>query len=487
MPDTEFAEAGRAVTALRTGLRQRAELPAFRPLDITELVTGGHPSPRAGRWISLSIGVAAVGAAITLLMPQGLGEGPLPATPVQTSSPGVIPSGSPVVRGTWQPTSPPLLSPRRDAVKTWVDGSYLIVGGIDAAPCLSLEDVGDPECPAEPPALRDGARYDPVTDSWHSIADAPTGVLWPGATNYPVAVVGSTVYVVSVEDDRKVLAYDVTTDSWQSIPSPEGLGMLVAVGGLLVNLALDDDHPFRFDSYNPASQVWTSHDPDVIPPSDAAVGLVGGVGATDNSLVFAAPNASMRTTDTLWVALVDVTTEKVTDLGWTPVSNQRSEAVAVGELVGFPRGGWGADEPDSQAWFLDPDTQAWTNVDLPDEAHGLTWSIGPYRRDWYLTTDTAIALRGRLYDPVAQSWIGIPDLPVPDQDPIVIGGPDSILTCFGAENGTYTGGCSLLWLPTPTAMPSAEAPTPVPTPAEPDRQPAAVPPSQAPSEHGTSR
>ena len=486
MPEVDFAESGRAATALREGLRQRAELPAFRPLDVAELTGTAPVPPRTGRWISLSVGVAAVGAAITLLFPPGLGDGPMPATPVQTASPTVTTPGSPIVRGSWQAVSSPPLSPRRDAVKAWVDGSYLIVGGFDTAPCLSLEEKGDPECPADPPALRDGARYDPVTDRWYPIAEAPSGVLWPGATSYPVAVVGSTVYVVHVEDRRKILAYDVATDSWQSVRSPKELGVLWAVGGVLVNAPLDSDRPFRYDTYDPADRTWTSHEPAVTPPRDASVGLTAGAGAPGTSLVFAAANAKMRETDTLWVALVDVATGKVTDLGWTPVPSQRSGAVAVGGLLSFPRGGWGADEPDGQAWFLDPDTKSWTSVDLPNERHGLAWSIGPYRRDWYITTETAIALRGQLYDPAAQAWVKVPDLPV-DQDPIVIGGPDSVLTCFGYDGRRLAAACHLMWVATPAVTPSAAAPTPTASSSESTVAPTPEAPSETPSKRRNTR
>lgn len=442
MTDHEFDDLQRAATALREGLREQAEAVRFAPLQVEELVTAPERRSGRARWIGIGVAVAAAASATALLVPSLLGTGPVPATPAPVGTPSATPSEPvPPAEPGWRTTALPPLSPRRDAVKVWLGDSYLIAGGFDAAPCLSEEDQGDPEKCPETQALRDGARYDPVTDSWRPIAEAPRGVWWMGAYNgYPVAVIGSIAYVANFEE---ILAYDGEADSWESVPSPKVLGMLWAAGGLLVNVP-DDGGALRYDTYDPASRSWTSHVPEVGQPSEGRA--VTGSAVIGDDLAFMAAHSNMREEDTLWVSLVDVRSGEVTGLGWTPVPNQRPAASAVGGLLSWPRGGFHADAPDTQAWFLDPGTQAWTSVDLPNEAHGLTWSIGPYRRDWYITTDTAITLRGRLYDPAAQAWIEVPGLPLPDQDPVVVGGADSVLACFGYDPGTaaYGRDCALL-------------------------------------------
>lgn len=448
MPDTELIEAGRAVTALRTGLRQRAELPAFRPLDITELVAGPPRPPRAGRWISLGVGVAAVGAAIALLVPQGLGEVPLPATPVQSPSPGVTPSASPAAQSVWELTAPSPLSPRRDAVVAWVGDSYLIIGGLGEPSCPQYE--GQQDCPDAQP-LADGARYDPTTDSWSGIATAPQAVfsylVRPGPS---VAVLGRTVYLLAPDGDR-LLAYDVDSDRWSSLPAPKDATTLMAANAMLVGYPWGDAvHDVRYETLDPATGVWTSHAPDVRTPS-----AFTGASVVANSLVISSlPDGG----DTLSVLVIDLASEQVREMD-TPIPGQQPSSVAVGGLVAWPRGDQdeGSYPWDRRAWFLDPSTGDWTSVALPDEPSGLSGRNQRFERDWYITTDAMIALRGQFYDPVAHAWSEVPALPVPVDDTIVVGGADSVLVCYGEDAGTFADACYLL-RPAPASVPASEAP-----------------------------
>ncbi len=445
MTDHEFGDLRRAATALRTGLQEQAESVRFTPLSAEEVANRAPRRPVArARWISVGVGVAAVASAIALLVPSTLGDRSITATPAPRETPGTGPTGVPTAPAAagWQPVSTPPLSPRRDAVTAWVEGTYLLVGGFGDPPCA---DSGDCPDPAQP--LRDGARYDPVTDSWQRIADAPAGVAWPGAFFFPVAVVDGTVYVGGSAFET-IWSYDVPTDSWEAVPAPTEPGVLLAVGGKLVNVPwYSAEQGFSYDTYDPAGRGWTSHSPAVELPAEAVQSSVG-VGAVGDQLALMANAATMREGDTLWAGLIDLATGGVTDLGWTQVPLQRAASTTVGGLLSWPRGSFDPAATDARAWFLDPDTMDWSSVDLPATARGLRWSIGASQRDWYLTTGTAIALRGRLYDPVAKTWTEVPDLPVPDHDPVVIGGADSVLACFGynPEVERYGGGCELLRL-----------------------------------------
>lgn len=493
MPDTELIEAGRAVTALRTGLRQRAELPAFRPLDVTELVTEPHPSRRASRWISLSVGVAAVGAAIALLVPQGLGELPVPATPAQSPSPGVTPSASPVAQGVWELTAPSPLSPRRDAVVAWVGDSYFIIGGLGEPSCPHYEDYeGQQDCPDAQP-LADGARYDPATDSWNGIAPAPQAVfsslVRPGPN---VAVLGRTVYLLAPDGDR-LLAYDVDSDRWDSLPAPKDATTLMAADAMLVGYPWGDAvNDVRYETFDPATGVWTSHVPDAKTPS-----TITGASVVANTLVISSLPEGDDTS--LSVVLIDLTSGRVTDVARvrgidTPTPGLRLSSVVVGGLVAWPRGDQSEDANSEarQAWFLDPATDVWTSVELPKKSSGLSGRSQRSERDWYITTDTMIALRGQFYDPVARRWSEVPALPVPADDPIVVGGADSVLVCYGEYDGKFSGQCYLLRPAPPTVSevpqlthtpvpPSTPPSSVVPEPGEaPEVATAPVPPSEAP-------
>ncbi|MGH3038274.1 MAG: hypothetical protein ACRDLZ_02545 [Gaiellaceae bacterium] len=62
----------------------------------------------------------------------------------------------------------------------------IFVGGSDAPPCPPWAQCATP---TEPP-LADGAAYDPIAETWRTIANAPVGFSWSDAV-----IVGSTAYL----------------------------------------------------------------------------------------------------------------------------------------------------------------------------------------------------------------------------------------------------------------------------------------------------
>jgi hypothetical protein len=129
--------------------------------------------------------VAALPLAVWLL--TGCGERATPADDVAT--------------GSWTTVAAAPLEPRTGAVTAWTGTEALFLGG-------DVDGAGPPESAA------DGAAYDPVTQTWRAVADAPHPI--PGGT--PSAVDGDTV--VLVRGDR-VLTYDASEDAWSvSPPAP---------------------------------------------------------------------------------------------------------------------------------------------------------------------------------------------------------------------------------------------------------------------------
>lgn len=465
MPEVDFAETGRVATALREGLRERAALPAFRPLDAAAL-TGAAPGlRRAGRWISLGVGVAAVGAAIALLWPPGLGGGAILATPVSPAehpspSATAVPSGTPsgpVAEGAWRATAPAPLSPRYDSIAVWADGTFLLAGGLTGQPCPLSGDCVDVEY------LRDGVRYDPATDTWQPIADAPIGVGQPyGEANpYPaVAVLDRTVYLLSTQ---RLLAYHLDADRWEELPAPPEDGQLLATDSVLLVVPWSNEGDrVTYQSFDPRQATWTSHDVEETYRPDAVIGSA----AVGDQLVIAATTA----TGNLWVGRIDVQADGRPArhvFEESEVPNQRPAAVAVGEQVAWPREG-------PLAWFLDPQRHDWSTIELPEKPGGLAGRNHGEPRDWYVTTDRLIALRGDLYDPVARVRVEVPALPLPADDPIVVGGGDYLLACYGQDAGVFADACYLLQ--PPGTRPPSEAPEVVPASAPPGTRP----PSEAP-------
>lgn len=459
MTNHDLSDLQRAADALRTGLAAQAEMPDFVPLAVDELPAASGGAGRA-RWIGVAVGVAAVAAALSLVVPNLVGSGGIPAAPAPAGTPsvpsqapetGAGPSVSPsapeettdsgktpgdvwIPTEGWQAIAAPPIAPRRDAVTAWVDGTYLIVGGFGDAPCA---DAGDCLDPVE--LLTDGARYDPTTGTWRKVADAPAHLFSLSYTPHPsVAVLGDSVYVFG---GGEMFAYRAESDRWESVPAPKEAGTLYATGRLLVNVRWfsTGDEALRFDTFDPVAGSWTSHPPVKTPKEDLADASVVG----DHLVVMAVGS------DTLWMALVDPSTDAVTELGWTPVVRQRPVAVDVGGLVAWPRGGGGRNEPEQEAWFLDPETREFASAALLERSRGLTGWNGGYQFNWYITTDNALSMRGQLYDPSARTWIEVPDLPVSDHDPLVIGGASSVLACFGysPEQTAYGKDCALLTLP----------------------------------------
>ena len=95
-----------------------------------------------------------------------------------------IPAGIGPVRGEWIRTAESPLSARTETSLAWTGEEILVLGGslFFCPPTASCA------APSTPP-FRDGAAYNPLTDSWRQIADAPAGPV--GST----VTVGKDVYV----------------------------------------------------------------------------------------------------------------------------------------------------------------------------------------------------------------------------------------------------------------------------------------------------
>jgi len=105
----------------------------------------------------LTAGVAAVAVVAVAAAGSLLGSGRI----------SIGPSGG---HGSWEELPTPPLSPRAHALAVWTGSGVIVIGG-EADPCPPGAD-----CASAPQELRDGAAYDPRTDSWHAIPSAPVPV-----------------------------------------------------------------------------------------------------------------------------------------------------------------------------------------------------------------------------------------------------------------------------------------------------------------------
>jgi hypothetical protein len=143
-------------------------------------------------------------------------------------------------RGTWRSLPPAPLQPRASATAVWTGREVLVWGGVSGS--------GRPGGPRE--GLREGACYDPASDSWRAIAPSPLDpgdaarVLWTGTRLLVVtggqprltqaALTSTTWYdraarqaaeriarqrVPAPALGRHLLAYEPPRDVWAELPS----------------------------------------------------------------------------------------------------------------------------------------------------------------------------------------------------------------------------------------------------------------------------
>jgi hypothetical protein len=406
-------------------------------------------APGRARWIAAAAAIVAVATAGALLWPRA-GAHPVTAVPAGTptaATPATTVSGS-QLSGIWRATAAPPLSPRYGSVTAWVDGGFVVVGGDATPPCPATWD-----CSWTSNYVRDGARYDPGTDTWSPIADAPVPlVALEGTANpYPLtAVLGDTLYVLTTElvGTEALLAWDAGTDQWRQLPLPAdspALTLVAAGDQLLAIPPAGKGRGDRYDLFNPATETWTSHVATGLP------GPIGGVAVAGDSVVLAGLVDGDLARQ--WVAVLDPSTGTAHEVAGPGLESQRPTPLGL-RTVGGGLAVW-ARAPEVVR-FLEPATGTWSKVSRPAKAGTFTGQSALLDVDWHLTVAGMVALHGHLYDPVSQLWSPTPELPVLPDSPLLVAGDDSVLACFGFDlNGDLRKGkdCYLL-RPEPASQPN---------------------------------
>jgi hypothetical protein len=156
--------------------------------------------------------------------------------------------------GSWRELPAPPLSPRADAVSAWTGREVIVLGG-DPDPCPPNADCADATS-----ELRDGAAYDPATNAWRNIADAPVPV---GPGDRLLAADGQLVLRHFHQGGSDWFVYDPAADDWSPIPGvPKGIGDLPSSFGSDV-YAMARGHVV---TYSVARGVWSTLPADPITP-----------------------------------------------------------------------------------------------------------------------------------------------------------------------------------------------------------------------------
>ncbi|MDR0372061.1 MAG: hypothetical protein LBI79_00635 [Nitrososphaerota archaeon] len=134
-------------------------------------------------------------------------------------------------------TKNPMRQPRTSLGVIAVDGKIYAIGGSIVTDIVHREVVGTNEC------------YDPVTNTWITLAPMPTP-----RSNFAITAYQGKIYCI---DDRLTEVYDIATDSWSTKAAMrfEG-GRLYAhtVDGKIFVLNTND---FRLYMYDPVVDSWT--------------------------------------------------------------------------------------------------------------------------------------------------------------------------------------------------------------------------------------
>lgn len=446
-----FAEQAAAPvpTAGRSAPPAAANLPSISP----DAVRVAFDRRQRRRFTGL-LAAAAVLVAALVITPMALRPGDPPITGIPA------PSDEPA----WATTAPPPLSPRSGSLTAWLDGQFYIIGGWSGSPCPPGS-----QCDMAPPDLRDGARYDPATDIWTPIAEAPlgVGVLASNRGYFTMAATSDSIVVASLSD-RRAWSYRAATDSWQQLADTPVGGQLVATSTTAVLSTYWDSDPAR---YAYTDDAWT---PLPTGPLDSCPYWQT---LADSNRILAIAGCGEDEVEVRTSSL-DPATGEWSDPAAVPGTTAEEAAGYVGGVPVLVDGKlvW----PNWLSVFssvrgrgiYDLETQTWRDISPDAVLGGLSFRgmqaevIHPV-----FEAHSLVEANGHLLDVRDASWREVPEAPVPDRwDPVVAVGPDSLLSCFGylyvrdSTRGDFANGCHLLTVGPATTRP----PMPTGTPLDPE-------------------
>ncbi len=389
-----------------------------------------RPRGGAGRRVILAGAVVAVGLAVVLLGPLALPGPRLPAAVLAPVAPLEVPPSA-----SWQAVAAPPLAPRYGSVTGWVGGRLLLLGGHDGAPC-PLQ-AGE-ECTL-PPALRDGALYDPVADRWDRLPDLPVGVSVRGEE--PASLASSILGRVAVSAGDTVHLFDTdSTLGWRAVPSPGDDAGLVWLPGeadrlaALLPCADEAGCPARLLRLDEAGGVWLPYGGGL--GFDLPAGELSLVGVPE--LRSAAFSVARPGQDRLWVAWADLDPDPDDEV--RPVVAAKTP-VPVGAAGPFKLDtrvfGW-AEPGGSTLWVWDSETDVWQELRAPEG--GFRWWQDGAEFSGPADTADGVLLAGSRYDRARGGWKDLDGPPSGLRDPVVV---TTWLSCFGFDPATrqYAAGC----------------------------------------------
>ncbi len=288
--------------------------------------------------------------------------------------------------GTWRPLAPSPLTARDQGIAVWTGSAVVIAGGSDTTPCPA-----DADCLVALSPLADGASYDPETDRWRLIADAPAPFVGGLAT-----WTGTEVLVLAQQQFTSapdlLFAYDPTTDRWDTRAAPpvDGFRSMAWTGDTWVGATATGPSDGSMWRYRPDTDTWEPITPDPLGPlSDRAVVWTG----TELVVIGSRYGQPGRHTNGLWEsAVLDVegTWRRLPD---SDIANNGGTWSPIDGLVANP--GTGPSGGYDTGGVLDPTTGTWAPVPPHAPANGGATGYEGAAGSWIVAGSLAPRPRGR--------------------------------------------------------------------------------------------
>lgn len=358
--------------------------------------------------------LAAVAAAIALLLVAGLlrGSGGEPTE--------VAMSRTSAIKG-WDLAKRPPMGLRSDASMVWTDREAIVWGG-----------VGDTGSERGKPS-NEGAAYDPEARRWRLIQDAPVAGRYAHAavwTGREVIVLGGVTDRTRTTPNMDGAAYDPDTDTWRRIadaPLPGGAGHAAVWTGrevLVWGRTTDDGYSSEGAAYDPAADVWRPLPPLPGPRRERPVLLAVPGGAVAFARVVRADLGSQERGAVMEIDFFDEATQAWVTLpasGISPLGDP-TPVVIGGELAVIGSAPDELDEGARVAGLYEFGAATWRPMAGVDTSPRGGW-VGQFAPVWtgrelvvvakLFGTGGSTALRAYTYDTTADQWRRVPDPPEP--------------------------------------------------------------------------
>ena len=363
--------------------------------------------------------------------------------------------------GSWRQMAPSPLSARTRSVSAWTGTELLIWAGLPDTSDACGNEGGGPLCGA--PAVFDGAAYDPVTDTWRTIAEspqpaggAPTQLIPKGAWT------GTELVVWGGWGDPIAAAYDPISNGWRDLPTgplDAREGHVVVAWGDQVAV-LGGQTPFGFAPgpseprldgglLDPATGTWTPL-PDLPSGDPMRAGVVTATVADGRLFVVKLETANAYVLDPGSTAWLDLGSPGV-DGYLDPVGVADSQWLFAG---GQPPG------PDTVAAVLDLTSGQWHEAAAPT---GFTMGyLSASAEDmvlamaarWAHEPDPPLALS---WEAATNTWTELPPPPLEHRTGAAVAWTGSELLVWGGASSSGFGGPSFadgaaLAVPTKTLL-----------------------------------